>query len=297
MKIFLVIILGSLLSACATRTLYKPQSESGGYSEGRVNDDVFVSRFSGNAYTHKNDAQLFSQFRSIEVCKEQGFKLARPLGQEDKTSSKTVQRTSNYQTQNPTYFSGSANTNTNYNYYGGNTMYSNSNTNVNGTVYGGGSYGGSSSWEETYTFPTFDTYFSCVNESFQIGVNLKTLTGEEIKEYTKDKLGGVQVLEVANDSPNLNILQVGDIVLKIDNKRVLNDIEFIKHVGNAKNKSKVPAAIVREGENKTVNLKANNITQKLEEINYQVINAACTVQEVKSRPICKQLRGISSTGK
>lgn len=292
------LIIGFLfLSACATRTKYQPQGESGGYSEARVDSNVMVARFSGNAYTHKNDAQIFSQFRAIEICREQGYKVARPMGQEDKTSSKTVQKTSNYTYQNPTYFNGTANTNTNYNYYGGNTLYSNSNTNVNGTITGGDTYGGSQTWNETYVFPTIDTYFSCANEINLAGLEMKVLTPEEVKDLAKDKLGGVQVMKHGDDSPNKDIFQVGDIVLKVDNKRVLTVLDFGKMINESKDKNAIPASIVREGVPKNIKFKAVDKTSDFEEMNNQVVRTACTVQEVKSRPICQQVRGLSSTGK
>lgn len=60
---------------------------------------------------------MFSSFRAIEVCREKNYKVARFIGVDDKSSSQTVQRTSSYSYQQPTYFSGSANTN--YNFYGG----------------------------------------------------------------------------------------------------------------------------------------------------------------------------------
>ena len=93
-------------------------SDSGGYSEKKIDDKLYVTRFAGNAYTHPNDALVFSILRAVEICQENGFKFARVVGGKDLSSSKTVQRTSNYNYQQPTYFNGTANSNTNYNYYG-----------------------------------------------------------------------------------------------------------------------------------------------------------------------------------
>lgn len=308
MKIVLMMVLGSLLGACATtdtanttdlRTLYAPHNQSGGYSDGSLTNGILVSRFVGNAYTHKNYVEMFSQFRAVEICKEQGFEYVYPLHQEDVTTSRTTQRTLNYQNQAPALITGSANAHTNYNYYGGNTLYSSGNTNLNGIIIGGGAQGGSSSWEETHTYPALDFYFSCANNSsyYKIGITSKTLRGEEIKEYTKDKLGGVQVIGIGDDSPNKDLLQVGDIILKVDSNRVLNEIDLAKYVRNARSKTEIPFAIVREGKGKIVIAKTIDRARKLEEAQNQVISTACKVPEIESRPVCQQYRGISSIGK
>jgi hypothetical protein len=293
MKGLLITTLAFLMSACATRTLYKPHGQSGGYSEAPVKDNIYMARFTGNAYTHTNDAQVFAQFRAVEICHEQGFKVAKILGVDNKTTSQTVQKSSSYNYQQPTYFSGTANTNTNYNYYGGNTLNANSNTNVNGTVYGGNAYGGTTTWNETYNYPTFDAYFSCHNDIHLAGVELKNLTADDIKEFTKDKLGGLQVIKVSDESPNQDIFQIGDILLKVNNLRVLEVQQMSKAIDSAKNKSTISANIVREGKPMVIRFKAKDFTEMFKQMNMEIVRNACSVQEVKSRPICSG-RSISS---
>ena len=79
MKQLFVITLSVLaLAGCATtRTKYQPHGNAGGYSEQKVDEKIMVARFSGNAYTHANDAMIFSQFRAIEICKDGGYKIDR----------------------------------------------------------------------------------------------------------------------------------------------------------------------------------------------------------------------------
>lgn len=284
MKYFPLLFL--FLSACATRTLYQPHGQSGGYSEAIVKDDLMVARFSGNAYTHKNDAQLFSVFRAIEICKDKGYRVMRMENFEDNSSSQTVQKSYTYNNQQPTYFSGNANSNTNYNYYGGNTLYSNTNTNVNGTMYGGDTHSNTQTWNETYHYPKYSTYFTCANEISLARVELKDMSAEDIKDFTIDKLGAAQVVSLADDSPNKEIFQVGDIILKVNNQRILNQQDFVKALNGSPNKESIPALVVREGKNHNIKFKAKDFTYMFEQDNLKVITSACTVSEVKKRPIC-----------
>lgn len=127
------LILFFLFSGCASRTKYAPHGNNGGYSD--LKSDLFsIARFVGNAFTKEKDAVLLSQFRAYESCFEQGYKVARLYDQKNLTQSKTVQRTSIFNYQNPSYLNGSGNT------FG--TMLGNSysgTTNYSGTISGGGS--------------------------------------------------------------------------------------------------------------------------------------------------------------
>lgn len=274
MRLLILTIFFASFSACATRTLYQPQDNSGGFVDGTLEKDIKVSRFSGNAYTAKNDAKRFSEFRAIEVCHERGYKVAKLIETYDNSQNKNVQRTSYYQNQNPTYVNATANT-------------INGNTNIYGTVTGGERYGGSRSWNETYTFPVFDTYFTCINENYVLDTNVQNISAEDIKEFTKDKLGGVQVMDIAESSPNISILKVGDIILNIEESRVLNTIELSKAVNEAKNKTAIKAKIVRNGIHKNINLTAYENTESIMKSNAQLINMACTIPEVQTRSICE----------
>ncbi len=112
------------------------------------------------------------------------------------------------------------------------------------------------------------------------------MNGDDIKEYTKDKLGAVQVLKVGEGSPNEGIFQLGDIILKVANQRVLKVVDFTKAIAEAPDKDNIPAQVVREGKHVKLNLKTINITEQLLQLNTQIINSACTVPEVQERPLC-----------
>ncbi|KAB8029237.1 PDZ domain-containing protein [Fluviispira multicolorata] len=281
MKIVLFLIL-LLVVSCATRTLYQPHNESGGYSDTTLKDNIQVARFSGNARTNIDDANIFAIFRSIEICYEKGFKVSKILKVDNKTSSETIQKSSSNNYREPTYFSGNSNTNTNYNNFGN----SNSNTSINGTAYGGSVHSNSTSWNETYYYPTFDAYFSCYNEIYLAQIELKIISAEEIKEFTKDRLGGLQIIKIDDQSPNQGIFQIGDILIRINNIRVLEVNEISREIDSAKDKNNIQASIIREGKPLTIKFKTNNVTEKFILANSEIIRRACSVKEVKTRPIC-----------
>ena len=50
-KTIVLLILAILISGCATG--YQRQSWTGGYSNLKIQDDIFKVRFKGNGYTHR----------------------------------------------------------------------------------------------------------------------------------------------------------------------------------------------------------------------------------------------------
>jgi hypothetical protein len=286
-KYFCLFLLSIAISGCGTmRTKYQPQGDSGGYSEQKVDDKIMVARFAGNAHTSKGDASAFSAFRATEICKEQGLKIARLYITKDISTSQVVQKTSNYNYQQPTYVSGHANSNTNYNYYGGGYGQTNTNTSLNGTVSGGSSQGGSTAWQETYIYPTFDTYFSCTNQAFMTYVRLKEVSAEDAKPYVKDLMGFVQIDEIFDESPNKGILQVGDFMVKVNGNRIQSQPQYVSAIDASKDKNRIVIQIIRDGKPRIVNIKAVDATAMLEEQTVKIIGAVCAAPEVKNRPIC-----------
>jgi len=257
MRFLSILILGCLLSACAHRTLYHPQDELGGYADEQLRGGMFVARFSGNSHTSANDANMFAAFRAIELCKKMGFKFAKILKVENRSTNTAVQRTSSF---------------------------------IYPSSFGGAAYGDSYSSNESYNFPVFDAYFSCLNQTYMIGVELKQLKDEEMKDVTKDKLGAVQVVNVDTDSPNQGIFEIGDFVLKINGKRVRNYPEFSQAVDVYQNKDQIPANIIREGNSMKVMFKAKDATDSYLQINQKVIRAACSLPEIENHEICKSER-------
>ncbi len=271
------VILSTLNCFTATRTLYQPYGKTGGYSEKSIDNEMMVARFNGNAFTNTQDAANFSIFRAIEICKQKEFRLARMYQTNDLTSSKTVLKSATNTYTSPTSFSATANSNS----YGATT-----NTNVTGGVHGGNKYGNSSSWEETYHYPTFDTVFSCTNQTFRLGFQLKSISADDMKQFVKDFLGAVQIIAVTDESPSKDIVKVGDIVTKINGDRVFSEIQFIKSANKAADKNKILLTLIRDGTTITVVGKSNETTAEDERKANEFILASCKIPELKQRPIC-----------
>jgi len=283
----IILFIASTLIGCATggRTKYGPMTDSGGYDDKKLDNNRFVTRFAANANTHESYAQAFVMFRAIEVCNHNGFNLVDVLDSKDLSSSKTVQRTSNYNYQQPTYFNGNAYSNTNYNYYGGGYGSSNNNTNLYGTMSGGGGYGGSRSWQETYHYPTYDLLYTCINQKIRIGIQVKEISSDEMKPFVKDFLGALLVEEVEDSSPNFGIVQKGDIILRVNGARVQNRSDLVSGINFVKNK--IQMVVMRDGKKIFLNAKTFDGTQELQAKINKVISSACSqVPEVKNRPLC-----------
>lgn len=71
MKKMLIIVMALLISACATS--YKTDGFTGGYSETRLDENVFTVSFKGNARTSKERAADFTLMRSAELTLENGY--------------------------------------------------------------------------------------------------------------------------------------------------------------------------------------------------------------------------------
>lgn len=261
----LIVLTTGLLSGCGTmRTKYQPHGESGGYSEQRIDDKIMVARFVGNAYTHPNDARNFSQFRAVEICNEAGYKIAHIYGTEDKSSFQNVQKTSDY-------------------------SWVTANINKKDSIYGN-QFGNSSTWNETYQYPVFDTYFSCSNQAYMLKLLLKPITAEDMKPYVKDLMGALQVEDFDEGSANQGVLNVGDFIVKVDGIRIQNLLQFGKAIDGAKNKNRINISIVREGKTLSVSAVAIDATAMMREMTKKLTAIVCPISEIKNRLLCKIYR-------
>lgn len=92
-----LLFLTMLFSWCATG--YHPARFSGGYSDMRLQDDIFKVNFRGNGYTGKGRASDFALLRSAELALENGYKYFAILGESSdvRTSTYTAPVTANTQ--------------------------------------------------------------------------------------------------------------------------------------------------------------------------------------------------------
>lgn len=288
MKHVIIACVTVVLSGCATgRTQYHVADTTGGYSDLRADDKVLVARFSGNAHTSSQDAMYLSEFRAIESCKEQGFPVARIIGTKNHSTSTTVQKSSTQTYKSPTYVKGSGNASTTYNRMG-NFAEADTNANFSGNVSGGNQNTESRTWNETYHFPVSDTFYMCANRVYQTKVLLGPVTPDDMKPYMKDLLGGVQITSIGDGSPNRGILEVGDILIKLNGQRIQNLPQFSHEIDNAEDKDQIPALVVHNGKAKKVSIKAVETTEQLLQAGNQIVATACAQLDVKVRPICSE---------
>jgi hypothetical protein len=275
------------ISACTSkRTRYEPLHRSEGYAIKRVSDNIMISRFAGNSLSRKNDAKLFSVFRAVEFCQESGFKLTRLFETVDRTKFKSVQKSSQSTYQAPVYVSGAKTSKGNLRSSGQNSIDDASNTRFDATAYGGNTFTDSTSWEEKYDYPIFDSYFSCTNQASILGAQLRDISFEDMKSFVKDLMGAVQIQSLQNDSENKQVLKTGDIIVFIDGQRIQNRIQFINAIDVTKNRAAIPGVIFRDGVKMNVILTAADGAPYLLEVAAKAISSACDVPEIKERPIC-----------
>lgn len=94
MKKILFLFLNITLVACATP--YQPSGFRGGFSEAKIDFNVFMVEFNGNGYIRSGRVRNYALLRSAEVALEHGFKYFAIIdGQQySSTFSHTVPQTS-----------------------------------------------------------------------------------------------------------------------------------------------------------------------------------------------------------
>lgn len=270
----LALSVGLVNCAHTDRTGYHPANWTGGYTDNKLDGQMRVARFAGNAYTRSDTAVRLSNFRAFEVCKEEGFEAARVFGVNDLSTSQTVTKSASSTYTAPMQYNGSSN------YYGYTSHHS-------GTITGGNQYANTTSWNETYRYPTFDTYFKCTDHIFQTKLELKPISPEDMKPFVKDLMGALQVQNIKDDSPNHVAIQVGDLVVKVEGNRVQNLVQFVNAVDNAKDKGRIELRIIRDGKPKTVTAAAVEATSEVIKAENELIDRECSLApELKKRPIC-----------
>lgn len=110
-KILSLLLIG-FLSGCATS--YQPNGFSGGYSDMKLNKDIYQVTFNGNGYTSGDRVQRFFLRRCAEVTLEQGFDFFALVNQEAQSNQYATGGTYNG-TATPSYGGG-------YNYYGSSSV-------------------------------------------------------------------------------------------------------------------------------------------------------------------------------
>lgn len=260
------------LFSCVSRspTRYQIHGKMGGYSEELVEDNLFVARFLGNAYTNPKNARFYSNCRATEVCNEKEL-FVRVFNVVDMTTtSQPVQVTRSMAGSTPTYVTGSAT---------GNRVY--------GTIYRGSQYGRSTTQTLTYRYPMFDTYFTCVDRALATGVDIESISKDDVSGYVKDLMGALHIRSVLSDSPNRQILQVGDIILRVNNIRVQNPYQYTNAIEGAPNTNRIPISLVRDGKQLMIHVTTRDVTKKVAGETERVRSNCCQVSSIRYRKMCK----------
>jgi len=114
-KLIFALAIILFISGCATK--YQTTGFSGGYSETRLDENVFIVSFRGNGFTSRERASDFNLLRSAELSLEHGFNYFIITNSEKYTSyskyTSATHSTTNFNGQTTgNNFSGTANTTT-----------------------------------------------------------------------------------------------------------------------------------------------------------------------------------------
>lgn len=252
-----ILFLFVFISACATKpTPYQKEKNKEGFSDSST-DSLKVSVFKANSVTKPEKAQKYAEFRAIQICREKENKHANILDINDVSVKKNVVRTSGG-AWGPSYGFGM------YPYY---SRYSSFGVGVNYS-----SIQTDSTIEEV-RYPVMQVFYTCSDKIVRPEIILKEISAEQMKILVKDLKGALQVQKVPENSPNEKAIEVGDIILKADGRRIEKVHELI---GLFKDEnSKVVVDFLREGEKKTATLRAVDITDVALQTEKQIITSVC----------------------
>ena len=265
-----------IIVGCSTSkpTPYQKEKKKEGHQE-KSFEDLKVTTFKGNSYTKKEQAQLYAQFRAIEVCRESENKLANIIDIFDKTVEKQYVRSTG-NSWGPSY-----------SYYGGYPYYSRYSGIGIGVGYNSVD---TKSWNEKLIYPMFEVYYTCSDMVVRPQLIFKELSAEQTKHLVKDIKGAIQVERIAETSPNKDSIELGDIVLKANGKRIEKVFELIR-LFNKENRE-VSVLLLREGERVVAKLKSTDFTEEAKKNESEIVNAVCSKKkkdyevELKKIKIC-----------
>lgn len=263
-----------ILSACSSTrpTPYQKEKKKQGYSD-LTEETINISSFKANSYTKPQMAKAYAEFRAIDNCLQQQ-KIANIFDISDRTIQKTVTRTSGA-SMGPSYGMGLGM----YPYY---SRYSSFALGV------GWNTVNTDSWNETLIFPIMDIYYTCSDKVFRPQILLKEISAEQMKLLVKDLKGALQVEKILDNSPNQNVIEPGDLILKVNGGRIENIHELI-HSFDDKQRS-VSVEILREGLRKIVQLNSIDVTPEVQKSEQEIIAQVCKNKKAKNQDELKTHR-------
>lgn len=309
MKSYASIISLCFLASCAVTPKqaklerhYKPFDHNGGYTEANSNDGLVVARFTGNSKLADNVVKLYSELRAIEICNEKGFQAAVVHGTRDLRGTEYVANKILFNPSKPIYNSNapaaaavvapvpqqmqpgqpSIQVNPLASLLTGRLPAATTPSPLKSASDANGI-------QNTYPVivqTAFDTYFKCANNHFETWLTMRELDEQTMTPYLKDFLGAVQVMDIQRSTVNDGGLLVGDIVLRIDNRRVLDLPEFEKLLALHPEKKNMQFEVVRDGVKKMVTVQSLDQIDEIKRQNKRVLDLACSIAEISDRSIC-----------
>ena len=250
-----------IVAGCSTSkpTPYQKEKKKEGFQD-RTIDGLQVSSFKGNSYTKKEDAQLYAQFRAIEQCRGSENKIANIIDIFDKTVEKDYVRSTGGGW-GPSYFG----TYYPYSY----PYYSRSSIGI------GMSYNtmSTNSWNEKLIYPVIEVYYTCADLVLRPQLILKEISADDMKHLVKDIKGALQVESILENSPNKSAVELGDIILKANGKRIEKVYELIRLFD--KDNKEASILLLREGKRIVAKLRSVDVTEDVEKTETAIIKNVC----------------------
>lgn len=263
--LFILILIGS----CATKpTPYQKEKKKEGYSDSSY-EKIHVAVFRANTKTRPSRAELYAKFRAIEFCQTTEQKHANIIDVRDKTQEKEITRTTG-SGWGPTYGFGMYPYYNRYSSFGVGATFSTISTD---------------SWREKVLYPMVEVFYTCADQMFRPELLIKEISAEQMKLLVKDLKGALQVEKVFDGSPNKSKIEIGDIILKVNGKRIEKVYELIPLFNQPG--SLVLVEFLREGERRTEKLESKDVTENFLRAEKEIIDMVCSNKNEKNQNILK----------
>lgn len=248
MKFFIL----AFIVACSSPTPYQKKKKGEGYTDSQTGQ-IRSTEFHANSYTKIEDAHLMAQFRAIEVCDP---KLTYFLETSDLSKVKNITRTSGSY---PFYNTG---------YYPYRRGWS--------VGVGFGTYP-SESWQVKQVYPLLKVRYLCGDQFYAPRGEFKSVSASELSHVHKDLMGAIIVVDIDEKES----LEKGDIILKMNNKRVESLGDFYYRFQSTPQSQ---LEILRDGKRQTLKVQAQDVTGDIRNYSQEIRNKMCK----KDKKVCSK---------
>lgn len=272
--LFRIFILLFVVTSCSSSkpTPYQKEKKKLGYND-KTFEDLDVSTFKANSYTKRGTAQRFAEFRAIERCREKN-KIANIIDVFDKTVEKDVVRTTG-SSWGPSYGYGFG-----YPYY---SRYPGFGFGIDYSTVSG------TSWNEKLVYPVIEVLYNCRDHIYRPKFFVKEVSAEQMKLLVKDLKGALQIEKFGENCPNEKKLELGDIILKANGRRIEKVYELIRLFTDKD--TVVTVSLLREGQPVMTKITGADVTDEVKQTEQQIIKDVCKnkdkQEELKERNLCK----------